>query len=60
MTDDAEYAAAIAELQVMAMTGQPEIVLGGRITPVAAAQGIEGFQTHTQGHLFLAEVSKQS
>ena len=60
MTDDTEYAAAIAELQVTAMTGQPEIVLGGRITPVAAAPGVEGFRTHTQGHLFLAEVSKQS
>jgi peptide/nickel transport system substrate-binding protein len=58
MVDDEEYAAAIAELQMMAMTGQPEIVLGGRILPVAAAPGISGLVAHTQGHLFLAGVSK--
>ena len=58
MTDDAEYADAIAELQMMAMTGQPEIVLGGRVTPVTAAAGITGFLAHTQGHLFLENVAK--
>lgn len=58
MVDDDEYAAAIAELQVLAMTGQAEIVLGGRIIPVAAAPGIDGIVAHTQGHLFLEGVSK--
>jgi ABC-type transport system substrate-binding protein len=58
MVDDAEYAEAIAELQLMAMQGQPEIIIGGMIVPVAAAAGIEGFIAHTQGHLFLESVSK--
>ena len=58
MTDDAEYADAISELQMMAMMGQPEIVLGGRVTPVTAAAGITGFLAHTQGHLFLENVAK--
>lgn len=60
MVDDDEYAAAIAELQVMAMDGQAEIVLGGRIIPVATSPGVSGFRAHTQGHLFLAETSKQT
>jgi peptide/nickel transport system substrate-binding protein len=58
MTDDDEYAAAIAELQMMAMTGQPQIVLGGRVTPVTVGAGITGFLAHTQGHLFLENVAK--
>ncbi|HQZ32901.1 MAG TPA: ABC transporter substrate-binding protein [Ilumatobacteraceae bacterium] len=59
MTDDADYAAAIAELQVMAMEGQPEIIIGGMISPLAAVQGIDGLLAHTQGHLFLKNVTKQ-
>lgn len=58
MVDDDEYAAAIAELQMMAMTEQPELVLGGRLIPVAAAPGVDGLIAHTQGHLFLGGVSK--
>ncbi len=59
MVDDDEYAQAIAELQMMAMEGQPEIIIGGSITPLAAVRGVEGLIAHTQGHLFLENVSKQ-
>ncbi|MBI5088400.1 MAG: ABC transporter substrate-binding protein [Actinobacteria bacterium] len=59
MVDDDEYATAIADLQMMAMEGQPEIIIGGMITPVAAVPGIDGFVAHTQGHLYLENVSKQ-
>lgn len=58
MIDEDEYAAAIAELQQMAMTGQAEIVLGGRINPVATSPAVAGLIAHTQGHLFLAGVWK--
>jgi peptide/nickel transport system substrate-binding protein len=60
MVDDDEYAQAIADLQVMAMQGQPEIILGGMIAPSAVVQGVSGFIAHTQGHLYLKNVSKQS
>jgi len=59
MTNDDEYAAAIAELQVMAMEGQPEIIIGGSISPLAAIEGVGGLRAHTQGHLFLKNVTKQ-
>lgn len=58
MTDDAQYAAAIQELQIMAMDGQAEIILGGAYSPVTAAADVKGFIAHTQGTLFLANVSK--
>jgi ABC-type transport system substrate-binding protein len=58
MTDDAQYAAAIQQLQIMAMDGQAEIILGGAYSPVTAAADVKGFIAHTQGTLFLANVSK--
>jgi ABC-type transport system substrate-binding protein len=60
MVDDDEYAAAIAELQMMAMAGQAEIVFGGRQLPVAASPAVDGLVAHVQGHLFLAGVSKSA
>ena len=57
MPSDDDYRSAIMELQAMAMEGQPEIVLGGRLSPVAAAPGVDGLVAHTQGHLFLTSVS---
>jgi len=57
MSSDDEYRAAILELQAMAMEGQPQIVLGGRLSPVTTAPEVNGFIAHTQGHLFLTEVS---
>ena len=59
MTDDDEYAAAIAELQIMVMEGQPDIIIGGSISPLAAVEGIGGLLAHTQGHMFLKNVTKQ-
>lgn len=56
-TDDAEYLQAIQDLQQMVMEGQPEIVLGGRLSPVTARPEVNGFVAHTQGHLFLTDVS---
>lgn len=57
MPDDADYMDAILELQQLAMEGQPQIVLGGRLSPVTARPEVDGFVAHTQGHLFLTEVS---
>lgn len=56
MPDDDEYRQAILDLQQMTMEGQPEIVLGGRLSPVTAAADVQGFIAHTQGHLFLTTV----
>lgn len=56
MASDADYKQAIMDLQAMVMEGQPEIVLGGRLSPVTAAPEVHGFIAHTQGHLFLTDV----
>lgn len=55
---DDDYYAAMQQLQLWAMEEQPQIVLGGRVTPIAAAANVSGFIAHTQGHLFLTNVSK--
>jgi peptide/nickel transport system substrate-binding protein len=57
IASDEDYRNAILELQAMAMEGQPEIVLGGRLSPVTTAAGVDGLIAHTQGHLFLTSVS---
>jgi len=57
MPSDEDYRNAILELQAMVMEGQPEIVLGGRLSPVTTSASVEGLIAHTQGHLFLTNVS---
>ena len=57
MSSDEDYRNAILELQAMVMEGQPEIVLGGRLSPVTTSASVEGLIAHTQGHLFLTNVS---
>ena len=58
IASDEEYVAAIHQLQAWAMEEQPQIVIGGRVTPIAAAPNVHGFIAHTQGHLFLTNVYK--
>lgn len=58
IASDEEYKAAMHQLQAWAMEEQPQIVIGGRVTPVAAGANVHGFIAHTQGHLFLANVYK--
>lgn len=58
IASDEEYMAAMHQLQAWAMEEQPQIVIGGRVTPVAAAGNVHGFIAHTQGHLFLTNVHK--
>jgi peptide/nickel transport system substrate-binding protein/oligopeptide transport system substrate-binding protein len=56
LASDDDYKASIKSLQQQAMEGQPEIVLGGRLSPVTAGANVHGFIAHTQGHLFLTNV----
>jgi peptide/nickel transport system substrate-binding protein len=56
LASDDEYKASIMALQQQAMEGQPEIVLGGRLSPVTAGAYVHDFIAHTQGHLFLTNV----
>ncbi|MCQ3804049.1 MAG: ABC transporter substrate-binding protein [bacterium] len=58
IASDEEYTEAMHQLQMWAMEEQPQIVIGGRVTPIAAAGNVHGFIAHTQGHLFLTNVYK--
>ncbi len=56
MTNDSRYRQAITELQQMAMEGQAEIIVGGRLDPTPARAYVKNFIPHMQGNVFLEAV----
>jgi ABC-type transport system substrate-binding protein len=56
MTSDSGYRQAITELQRLAMEGQAEIILGGRLDPTPAQAYVKNFIPHTQGNVFIEAV----
>jgi peptide/nickel transport system substrate-binding protein len=49
IADEAEYTAALQELQRIAMAGLPDILLAGRLVPAAHSPRVRGFIHHVQG-----------
>jgi ABC-type transport system substrate-binding protein len=56
MPGDSAYRQAITELQRLAMEGQAEIIVGGRLDPTPARPNVKNFVPHTQGNTFFEAV----
>ncbi len=56
MPGDSAYRQAITELQRIAMEGQAEIIVGGRLDPTPARPIVKNFIPHTQGNTFFEAV----
>lgn len=56
MPGDSAYRQAITELQRIAMEGQAEIIVGGRLDPTPARAFVKNFIPHTQGNTFFEAV----
>jgi ABC-type transport system substrate-binding protein len=56
MVDSTRYRQAIMELQAMAMEGQPQLILGGRLDPTPAQPYVKNFVPHTQANTFFEAV----
>lgn len=56
MVNDSRYRQAITELQQMAMEGQAQIIVGGRLDPTPAQVYVKNFIPHMQGNVFLEAV----
>jgi peptide/nickel transport system substrate-binding protein len=51
-----EFQANLQELQVIALTELPSIVVGNKALPVAVREGVTGFQAHPNGFLVMESV----